>query len=363
MTSHPISRRGALAAGAGLSAALAGTKAGAQARAVNLRIASGHTTSALAYVGVADSFFVPEVVRRSRERGHPVTFTTSWGGSVARVNETVEAVQNGVADIGLFLATFEAARLFSHNWHPWVPFAPDSNALQTRVTHEVYERIPFLRGVFEQRFGQRMLGVSGAPSVDLATRTPWNRLEELRGRRIAGAGALLNFLRPGGIVGVQGSLADFFTSAQSGVVDGVMTVTAGMIAIRLYEVNPHLHVTRFGASGSAHMTVNMDRWRSLPRPVQDTIQEVAAEWQFRTAEENDRLYAGAVDQWRTFPGTTVGQMSEETRLAWAQALSGLPLEQAREADRRGMPGTQILRTYMERLAAHDFRLPVAYPTA
>ncbi|MCA3273766.1 MAG: TRAP transporter substrate-binding protein DctP [Roseomonas sp.] len=364
MTTTSISRRRALAGGAaGLSVALIGTKASAQARAINLRIASGHTTAALAYVGVADSFFIPEVVRRSRERGHPVTFTVSWGGAVTRVNETLEAVQNGVVDVGLFLATFEAARLFSHNWHPWVPFAPDNNALQIKVTHEVYERVPFLRNVFEQRFGQRMIAVSGAPSVDLATRTPWNRLEDLRGRRIAGAGALLNFLRPGGIVGVQGSLADFFTSAQSGVVDGVMTVTAGKIAIRLYEVNPHLHVTRFGASGSAHITVNSDRWRSLPRPVQDTLQEVASEWQIKTAEENDRLYATAVDQWRTFPNTTVSYMSDETRLAWAQALSGLPLEQAREADRRGMPGSQILRTYMERLEANNFRLPITYPIA
>jgi TRAP-type C4-dicarboxylate transport system substrate-binding protein len=162
---------------------------------------------------------------------------------------------------------------------------------------------------------------------------------------------------------VQGSLADFFTSAQSGVVDGVMTVTAGMIAIRLYEVNPHLHITRFGASGSAHITVNNDRWRSLPRPVQDTIQEVANEWQMKTAEENDRLYAAAVDQWRTFPNVSASFMSDETRLAWAQSLSGLPLEQAREADRRGMPGSQILRTYMERLEANNFRLPITYPTA
>jgi hypothetical protein len=56
-------------------------------------------------------------------------------------------------------------------------------------------------------------------------------------------------------------------------------------------------------------------------------------------------------------------MSDETRLAWAQALSGLPLEQAREADRRGMPGSQILRTYMERLEANNFRLPITYPIA
>jgi TRAP-type C4-dicarboxylate transport system substrate-binding protein len=363
MSRTSITRRGALAGAAGLSVALTGTKASAQARAINLRIASGHTAAALAYVGVADSFFIPEVVRRSRERGHPVTFTVSWGGAVARVNETLEAVQHGTVDVGLYLATFEAARLFAHNWHHWVPFSPDNSQFQIRVTHEVYERVPFLRNAFEQRFGQRLLGVSGAPSVDLATRDPWSRLEDLRGRRIAGAGMLLNFLRPAGIVGVLGSLADFFTSAQSGVVDGVMTVTAGKIAIRLYEVNPHLHVTRFGASGSAHLTVNTDRWRGLPRPVQDTIQEVATEWQFKTAAENDRLYATSVEQWRTFPNTTVSFMSDETRLAWAQALSGMPLEQAREADRRGLPGTQILRTYMERLTANEFRLPISYPIA
>lgn len=354
-----LSRRGFIAGTAALATPLVtGTKAQAS-RAINLRIGSGHTTAALAYSGVADSFFVPEVVRRAAEKGIEVNFTTAWGGTVARVNETVDAVQDGILDIGVYLATFEAAKLFAHNWHPWVPFGPDNNVMAMRATLAVHDRIPWLRDVVSKTWNQTILGISGAPSVDLATRNAWTTLDELSGRRIAGAGALLNFLRPAGIVGVQGSFADFFTSAQSGVVDGVITVVDGMIAIRLYEVNPHLMVTRFGSSHSGHLTINNDRDRQLPPALRDILREVGEAYQLRTAETNDRLYEAAWEKWKTFPSSTVRYMDDATRVEWAGKLASLPVEQAKEADRRGQPGTQILRTYLEVLEEMGFKLPVS----
>ena len=66
-----------------------------------LRIGSGHPSGPTVYVTEMEKFFVPEVTKRVKARtSHTVNFVEAWGGTVAKVNETLSAVESGLLDIG-----------------------------------------------------------------------------------------------------------------------------------------------------------------------------------------------------------------------------------------------------------------------
>ena len=90
-----------------------------------LRIGSGHPAGPTVYVTVMRDYFVPELKRRvAEETEHELRIIEGYGGSIASVAETLEAVQTGILDIGAFCTCFEPAKLFLHNFQYFVPFGP-----------------------------------------------------------------------------------------------------------------------------------------------------------------------------------------------------------------------------------------------
>ena len=121
-----------LGAGTALATTLAFAAAGAAtADTFTLRIGSGHPNGPSVYVTDVAEFFVPEVKRRvAEETEHEVEFVEGYGGAIAGVAETLEAVQNGILDIGAYCICFEPAKLFLHNFPYYAPFGPQDSAQQ-----------------------------------------------------------------------------------------------------------------------------------------------------------------------------------------------------------------------------------------
>src|SRR5688500_9878096 len=87
----------AAAAAAGL-AALAAAPAGADT--IKLRIASGHPPGVV-YAGLMKDYFQPELKKRVEAKTkHKIEWVEGYSGSIVKVTETLESVQNGIVDIG-----------------------------------------------------------------------------------------------------------------------------------------------------------------------------------------------------------------------------------------------------------------------
>ena len=102
--------------------------ASTQADDITLRIGSGHPNGPAVYVSDTADFFGPEVKKRvAAETEHTIEFVEAYGGSIAGAAETLEAVQNGILDIGSYCMCFEPAKLFLHNFPYYVPFGPQDS--------------------------------------------------------------------------------------------------------------------------------------------------------------------------------------------------------------------------------------------
>ena len=59
-------------------------------------------------------------------------------------------------------------------------------------------------------------------------------------------------------------------------------------------------------------------------------------------------------------GATVQTISENVRQTWAQSLEAFPNSMAQDANKRNMPGTQILNSYIEEINKSGYDWPVKY---
>ncbi len=182
------------------------TSAGAQ-EVIRLRIASGHPP-ANTYVNLMQNFFVPEVTKRvAAKTKYKIEFVEGYGGAMVKVADTLEGVQSGIIDIGGFCFCFEPSNLPLHAFQVMLPFGTMDPETSLKVARAVYDKVPYMSKVFEDKFRQKLIALIADNGYNLGTNFEWNSVADIKGQKIAGAGLNLKWLEFAGATPVQSSLA------------------------------------------------------------------------------------------------------------------------------------------------------------
>jgi C4-dicarboxylate-binding protein DctP len=349
-------RRLALTALASALLAAAGT---AGAENIKLRIASGHPP-ANTYVNLMQNFFVPEVTKRVKEKTkHTIEFVEGYGGSMVKVADTLEGVQSGIIDVGGYCFCFEPSNLPLHAFQVMLPFGTMSPVKSVQLARNVYNKVPYMSKVFEDKFNQHLIALIADNGYNLGTNFEWNKVADLKGQKLAGAGLNLKWLEFAGATPVQSSLPEAYTSMQTGVYNGWIMFPSGYVNFKLYEVGKFYTEIGFGAITWHGLTVNKARWAKLPKEVQEIMLQVGREYEARTGTVNEENYPKQLEQLKTL-GTNVKQLPDAVRVDWASSLKGWPQEKATELDKAGLPATQVLKLALEEAEKLGHKWPVRY---
>lgn len=353
-----LGRRTALVVPVILFLVLAGTGP-ARAEVIKLRIASGHPT-ANTYVALIQEFFVPEVTKRVAQRTkHKVEFIEGYGGSMVKVADTLEGVQSGIIDMGAFCFCFEPSNLPLHAFQIMLPFGTMSPIKSVKLGRAVYDQVPFMSKVFEDKFGQKLIGLIADNGYNLGTNFEWNKVSDLKGQKLAGAGLNLKWLEYAGATPVQSSLPEAFTAMQTGVYNGWIMFPSGYVNYKLYEVGKYYTEIGFGAITWHGLTVNRSRWNRLPKEVQEILLEVGREYEARTGTVNEENYPKQLQQLRS-AGAVVKQLPDSVRVDWAMSLKDWPQQKANELDKQGLPASRVLKLALEEAEKLGHKWPVRY---
>ncbi len=332
----------------------------ANADSFTLRIGAGHPSGPAVYVSDVEKFFVPEVKKRvAAETDHTIEFVEGYGGSIAGVAETLEAVQNGILDIGAYCFCFEPAKLFLHNFPYYAPFGPQDSAQQLEAARVVYDKTPWLTETFEKEYKQKLLGLHGWDNYHLGTTDPWDTVEDLKGVKVGGAGPNLPWLEFAGAVPVQSTLPDGYLSLQTGVYNGWLMFPSAYLGFKFYEPAPHYTQIGFGAMAVNGLTMNMRSFNKMPPEVQIILIEVGQGYEKQAGISlNARQKAGLDGLAKV--GAKLKTLPEAARAGWAKSLASFPSRQAKDADGRGMPGTEVMKSYIDAVNASGYKWPHAY---
>jgi TRAP-type C4-dicarboxylate transport system substrate-binding protein len=340
--------------------AMAGAVAPATAQeTIRLRIASGHPP-ANTYVNLMQNFFVPEITKRVAEKTkYKVEFVEGYGGAMVKVADTLEGVQSGIIDIGGYNFGFEPSNLPLHAFQVMLPFGTMDPEMSLKVARAVYDKVPYMTKVLEDKFKQKLIALIADNGYNLGTNFEWNSVSDLKGQKIAGAGLNLKWLEFAGATPVQSSLPDAYTSMQTGVYNGWIMFPSGWVNFKLYEVGKFYTEIGFGAITWHGLTINAARWAKLPKEVQDIVLQVAKEYEAKTGTVNKENYPKQIAELKT-RGVNVRTLPEKVRQDWANSLAAWPAQKAKELDAMGLPGTQVLEATLKAAEDNGYKWPVRY---
>ena len=127
----------------GIAAALVFGGAGrADAKEIVIRIGSGHPPTVV-YAGLMKNFFEPELKKAIESKTkHKVKFIEGYSGSIVKVFDILEGVQNGVLDIGGFCFCFEASKLPMNAFQIMLPFGTMDPEDERGHRHRRLQEVP-----------------------------------------------------------------------------------------------------------------------------------------------------------------------------------------------------------------------------
>lgn len=318
-----------------------------------LTIASSHPT-ALPWVGLMSTLFVPEVNKRVEAlgKGYKIEWKEAYGGQLYKMNATLTSVSSGIADIGWVFANLEAAKMPLTQFATVTPFATGDVRTLLQVANEMNEKVPALKAEWD-RNNLVFLGASGVDTYHLFTKTPIQTYADLKGRKISAPGAVGVWLKGSGAVPVDGSLTSYYTDIQTGVSEGTISISTGILPNKIYEVAPYVTTVDIGALYNGGMAMNKDSFGALPAEVQKIIKDVGLEYSRVLGETLMQRYEAALKAIgeqgaKQAVPVKIAPMAAGEREKWAKTMPNIAADWVKANASRG-PSAQIVRIYMEEL--------------
>lgn len=319
------------------------------AESFNATIAAGHPP-VFRWVKMLDEAFVPAVNERLAETDHSIAFTGQYGGAIAGVGEELEAVEAGLAELGTCQSLFDPAKMAVQNVTYYTPFVTDN----ARQIGDLMHRLQVEDPQMQQSYDANGVVYIGAPMVIddylLMTNFPVNSLADLEGKKIGAPGPALNWLSGTGAVGVSGNLTTYYNELKTGVFDGVIVFASAALPGKLYEVAPHVTRAGLGAQYAGSICANVDWYDSLPDEVKTVLHEAAdetGEWYVSALEAAVQTSFKVMGE----NGATIVDASDDMRAAWSEGMDNAAKAWAEGLDGQGLPGSSVLKTYMEEMRA------------
>ncbi len=331
-----------------LASPLAATHA-ARADTVNATVVAGHPP-VFRWVRMLSESFEPAANAALEGTGHEFAFTNQFGGAIAGVGEELEAVEEGLAEIGTIQALFDPAKLAVQNVTYYTPFVSDDHALVSKVIDRLHRDDERMTAAYT---ANNIVYPGGPIAIDdylLMTNFPVESLDDLKGRKIAAPGAAINWLSGTGAVGVAGNLTTYYNEIKTGVYDGVLVFASAALPGKLYEVAPYITKVGLGAQFAGAIGANKDWYDGLPAEMQAALKkgaDTAAEWylaELTAAVDNALAKMGEA-------GATITEASPEMRAAWAKGMDNVAREWADKLEGQDIPAGAILSAYMDAMRA------------
>ena len=339
--------KGALAAAILSSSTAFGTFASAEE--VNATIVAGHPP-VFRWVKHASQTFIPAVNAALEGSGTTITWSEQYGGSLAKVGDELEAVEEGLAEIGLVSSLFDPAKLSVQNVTYFTPFVSSDSTLVANWMDELQHTNADMKASWATNGLEYLGGAIGIDDYLLMTNFPINSIADLDGKKIGAPGPAVNWLKGTGAVGVSGNLTTYYNEIKTGVYDGVIVFASAAVPGKLYEVAPHITKIGFGAQYAGGLAANKDWYDGLPANVQTALKKAAT--------MNSQAYQQDLDATVTkflgimeAQGATVNEVDQAFREQWAAGMDNVAKDWADRLDSEGVGGTAVLKAYMDTMRA------------
>lgn len=345
-----LKRNTALVMGLAAGLTMAATGAFSAPKIINLTAVDGYPPRAL-QVKTFIEYFIPQVDKRLAKSGqYKIRWNKAFAGQIVKVKHVMTGMQKGLGDIGVVTSVFHQDKVPMQAIAYVAPFVTSNPVLLSRTVDELSEEFPEMKKAW-LKYNQILLtSFSVIDSYQLFFREKVTKVEDFKGLKIAGAGINMRYLTGTGATPVIGSMVHYYNKFKTGAIDGSMLWTDAAVAFKLVEGAKYMLKADIGTANSKALTMNKDSYDRLPKSVRDVIHEVARDYRDYTAQQSMDKAARSYANYKKKGGTII-QMSQAARLAWAKGMPNIGKDWAAKLDKKGLPGTKLLKAYMTKMRA------------
>ncbi len=339
--------RGTMTVACAIGAIAMVSAAQAQQQEINLTVAAGQPLRAMKPLAMVSEFFIPEVEKRIKAAGLniKINWKEAYAGSLLKPTFVLKGVQDGIADIGFEPTIFHPDKLPLEQISFVTPFTTSDVVLVGKSIDKLHATIPEYRAQYD-KFGVIRLAGSSYDSYELFSTFEVKKFDDVKGKKIATAGAALQWLRGTGATPVQSNMTLYYNNAKTGVVDGFIIFPSSIPGMKYPEAAPYVTKVGFGAQYAAALIVNKGVYGKLPEGLQKVLREAGQAW--TAAADKVQLDAGhaGYESVASFPGGKTFELPRAEQTKWATAMPNIAKEWAERASKEGLPGDKVLAAYM-----------------
>jgi TRAP-type C4-dicarboxylate transport system substrate-binding protein len=319
---------------------------------ITVTVAAGQPTRAMRPLAMVSDFFIPEVNKRMAAAGLDKKYKINWkeayAGSLLKPTMVLEGTRDGITDIGFEPTIFHPDKLPLEQVTFVTPFVTSDVELVGRTMDKMHAMFPEYRAMYD-KFSVIRLGGSSYDSYELFSTFPVAKFEDVKGKKIATAGAALQWVRGTGATPVQSNMTEYYNSSKTGVIDGFIIFPSSIAGMKYPEAAPYLTKVGFGAQYAAALIINRDFYNKLPPDVRKVLHEAGSAWTAAADKVQLDLGNKGYESVPTFPGAKNFALPREEQVKWANAMPNIAKEWAERTDKAGFPGTKVLNAYMDEM--------------
>ncbi|MFC6674277.1 TRAP transporter substrate-binding protein [Marinobacterium aestuariivivens] len=270
----------------------------------------------------------------SRTEG-AVEVNTFPGGTLLGARDMYNGVTQGIVDIGLGSPSGDPGR-FPVSSVMTLPLGIPN----AKVASLAYDEL--MRDLQPEEMSKfKVLAFFTSEPVYIQTRQAAGNLDDFKSIKLGGAGSFMPAVSSLGASPVAMLMPSVTEALPTGVIDGVVTSREVLKDFKLaeyidYVVDYPLGVVTFAA------VMTKEKWESLPREVQEVMEELAAEMPLWIGRYHDGAVKSALEWSQEKHGLAIAELEEKERVVWGERLKHLVENWRSEMMSKGLPASDIL---------------------
>jgi len=265
-----------------------------------------------------------------------VKFTYYPGGTLLKGPQIFTGVMDGIADVGTSVIGYTPG-IFPAMQAIDLPMGYTSAHVATKVINDFYNK--FKPKSFAKV--KVMYLHAHGPGI-LHSKKPVNKLEDLHGMKIRSYGFSVKMAEALGGVPVAMGQGGAYEALQKGVAEATI---APMEVLKGWKQGEVIKSTTecysIGYTAGFFVVMNLDKWNSLPKDIQKTIEEINKEWVGKYGDAWEK----SDQEGREFTlslGNQIIPLSPEESARWAKAVAPVVDDYIKEITQKGMPGQEYV---------------------
>jgi len=274
-----------------------------------------------------------EVEKRT---GGKVAIKTFPGGTLLGAKNMMDGVIAGQADIGCLCMAYQPGRFLVTNATA-LPVGFPNATVASLALWDLYKKYN------PQAFAKvKALTMFTCAPANIYAKKPVRNLEDLKGLELRASGGVAQALKALGATPVGMPQSETPEALQKGVVQGAASSLETLMDFKYAEICKYVTIFN-GPVYPFAVVMNMDKWNSLPKDVQDVMEGMGVEQAFWTGNYMDKHVNESIEWSKKNHNIEITKLTQKELANWNRLLRPLKDKWITQAKAKGLPARAILR--------------------